>query len=181
LDYESLIRDVYDWPKPGIDFKDITTCINDPAALKQSVEDIAEHFSDAGVTKVMGAEARGFIFGAPVAIELGAGFIPCRKPGKLPWKTFSQSYDLEYGTDTIEIHQDAAGPDDVILLVDDLIATGGTAVAEAKLAQQTGAKIAGFGFLLSLDYLHPYEFVEKELGPQYEIFSLVHVTEGSEE
>lgn len=180
MDYEKLIRDVVDWPKPGVIFKDITPVVGDPDALAQSARDIADHFRDKGVTKVMGAEARGFIFGAPVAIELGAGFIPCRKPGKLPWKTYQESYELEYGTDTLEIHQDACGPDDVVLLVDDLIATGGTAVAEARLAMKTGAKVAGFGFLLSLDFLHPVEHVHKDLGDGLEVFSLVHVTEGSE-
>lgn len=180
LDYEKLIRDVYDWPKPGIDFKDITTVINNPDALCQSVKDLADHFRDQGITKVMGAEARGFIFGAPVAIELGAGFIPCRKPGKLPWKTYSESYELEYGTDSLEIHMDSATPDDKILLVDDLIATGGTAVAEARLAMKTGASVAGMGFLLSLDYLNPMRKVRQELG-DIDVFSLVHVTEGSEE
>lgn len=181
MDYEKLIRDVLDWPKPGIIFKDITTVIADPHALRESVKDIADHFRDAGVTKVLGAEARGFIFGAPVAIELGAGFVPCRKPGKLPWKTISESYELEYGTDTIEIHEDALGPDDVVLLVDDLVATGGTAIAEYRLAEKTGAKIAGFGFLLSLDYLDPIEKMHAELGDDVDIFALVHVTEGSEE
>lgn len=179
MDYEKLIRDVVDWPKEGIVFKDITPIIGDAEALRQSVKDIADHFRDAGVTKVMGAEARGFIYGAPVAVELGVGFIPCRKPGKLPYTTISESYDLEYGTDTLEVHADACGPGDVVLLVDDLVATGGTAIAAARLAQKTGAKVAGFGFLLSLDFLNPEEAIKKELG-DVEIFSLIHVTEGSE-
>jgi len=114
------------------------------------VRDIAQHFAGKGVTKVVGMEARGFVYGASVAVEMGVGFIPVRKPGKLPRAVYRQEYELEYGSDILEMHQDALGPDDKVLIVDDLIATGGTAVAAVQLIQQAGAEIVGFGFLLEL-------------------------------
>ena len=150
FDYESLITDIPGYPKPGIIFKDITTLLSDGAGFRASVRDIALHFADKGVTKTVGMEARGFVYGAAVAVEMGVGFVPVRKPGKLPRAVFRQEYELEYGSDILEMHQDALGPEDKVLIVDDLIATGGTAVAAVQLIEQAGAEIVGFGFLLEL-------------------------------
>lgn len=173
IDIESLITDIPDYPKEGVVFKDITTLLDNPEGFSAVINEIAGHFADAGVTKVMGAEARGFMIAAPVAYKLGAGFIPARKPGKLPRATFSQDYDLEYGTDRLEIHQDALVPGDVVLLVDDLIATGGTAVAQIKLIERCGAKLAGMGFLMELAFLNPRELLAQHTDA--ELFSLVQV------
>ncbi|MGI6220503.1 MAG: adenine phosphoribosyltransferase [Coriobacteriales bacterium] len=150
IDYESLITDIPGYPKPGIIFKDITTLLSDGEGFATAVRDIVVHFAGQGVTKVVGTEARGFVFGAPVAVEMGVGFVPVRKPGKLPRETFSQEYELEYGTDTLELHKDAIVPGDKVLIVDDLIATGGTAVAAAQLIQKAGGSVAGYAFLLEL-------------------------------
>lgn len=173
FDFESLITDIPDHPEPGVVFKDITTLLKDPDGFAAVIDGIADHFAGRGITKVVGAEARGFMIGAPVAYRLRAGFVPARKPGKLPRETFSQSYDLEYGADSLEIHVDALSPDDVVLIVDDLAATGGTAAATAQLIERIGAKAAGFGFLLELDFLHPRETFAKACDA--EVFSLVHV------
>lgn len=171
--YEHLIKDIPDYPEPGVVFKDITPLLADPEGFKAVVEGIAAPFKDKGITKVVGAEARGFMVGAPVALELGAGFVPARKPGKLPRETFCQEYSLEYGTDKLEVHCDAISPDDVVLVVDDLIATGGTVGATVKLIEQTGAQVVGFGFLLELAFLNPRAEVAKV--SDAEIFSLVQV------
>lgn len=173
FDFESLITDIPDYPEPGVVFKDITTLLKDPEGFAAVVDGIAGHFADRGITKVVGAEARGFMVGAPVAYRLHAGFVPARKPGKLPRETLSESYDLEYGSDALEMHVDALSPDDVVLMVDDLAATGGTAAATAQLIERTGAKVAGFGFLLELDFLHPRDVLAKACDA--EVFSLVHV------
>ena len=172
-DLEKYIVDIPDYPKPGVIFKDITPLIASPEGFSKCVDRIAEHFKDAGVTKVMGAEARGFLIGSPVAYKLGAGFVPARKPGKLPRATYSQSYALEYGTDELQIHQDALTPDDRVLIVDDLIATGGTAVATGKLAEQAGAKVVGFSFILELAFLNPREELAKEF--DQELYTLIQV------
>ena len=172
-DFESQIVDIPDYPEPGVIFKDITPLFGNPEALKAMTDTLAEHFAGMGITKVVGPEARGFMVGVPVAVALGAGFVPARKPGKLPRETFSQSYDLEYGADSLEIHVDALSPDDVVLIVDDLAATGGTAAATAQLIERIGAKVAGFGVLLELDFLHPHETFAKACDA--EVFSLVHV------
>jgi adenine phosphoribosyltransferase len=171
VDFESYIRDVPDWPKEGVMFKDITPLLASPEALKATIDTLADAFADAGVTKVMGAEARGFIFGGALAYRLGAGFVPARKPGKLPWKTTSVTYDLEYGTDTLEVHQDAIGPGDVVLIVDDVLATGGTAGAKAALVNETGAELAGFAFLIELDFFSGRD----KLPAGAKIVSLIHV------
>ena len=172
-DFESHITDIPDYPEKGVVFKDITTLLKDPEGFAATIDAIAEHFAGAGVTKVVGAEARGFMIGAPVAYKLGAGFVPARKPGKLPREVRTESYELEYGTDELQMHVDALGADDVVLIVDDLVATGGTAIAQAKLVEQFGAKLAGFGFLMELDFLHPCEAIAKE--SDAEVFSLVYV------
>lgn len=155
FDYESLIVDIPDYPKPGVIFKDITPLLADPEGFRAVVEGLAEPYRASGVTKVLGSEARGFMFGAPVALELNAGFVPARKPGKLPRKTVSQGYELEYGTATLEVHDDAFGPDDKILIVDDLIATGGTMVAQIKLVEALGAELVGISCLTELEFFNP--------------------------
>ena len=147
------IRDIHDFPKPGIVFKDITPLLADPAALASVIDQLADPFRDLGVTKVVGIEARGFILAAPVAIALGAGFVPVRKAGKLPGAIHRQEYELEYGTDLLEVHRDAVGADDVVLVLDDVLATGGTAAATIELIGQTGASVAALGFLIELAFL----------------------------
>jgi adenine phosphoribosyltransferase len=150
LDLKSLVRSIPDYPKKGILFRDITTLIEDPAGFRESVERIAAAHRGLGITHVAGIEARGFIFGAGVAIALGVGFIPVRKKGKLPGETIGQNYALEYGVDTIEIHADVIGPGDKVLMVDDLIATGGTALAAVALMRRTGAEVRHAGFVIDL-------------------------------
>lgn len=172
-DFERLIVDIPDYPEPGVVFKDITPLFADPEGFGAVVDSIAEHFADAGVTKVIGAEARGFMVGAPVAHRLGAGFVPARKPGKLPRETASESYALEYGTDSLEIHLDAISSDDVVLIVDDLVATGGTAVAQARMVERFGARLAGMGFLMELTFLDPRKAIAE--ATDVEVFSLVKV------
>ena len=155
FDFESLIADIPDYPKPGVMFKDITPLLADAECFRAVVEALAAPFRDSGVTKVVGSEARGFMIGAPVALELGAGFIPARKPGKLPRETASQEYDLEYGTAELHLHRDALGPDDKVLAVDDLIATGGTMVAQVKLIRELGAELVGVACLIELEFFNP--------------------------
>ena len=171
--YENYIADIPDYPEPGVVFKDITPLLASPEAFKAAIDDIAEHFADKGVTKVVGAEARGFLVGAPVAYKLGAGLIPARKPGKLPRETFSESYALEYGTDELQIHKDAIVPGDKVLILDDLVATGGTSVASAKLVEKAGGEVIGFGFILELAFLDPRGVIGKEFSQ--EIYTLVQV------
>lgn len=152
--FQSLVRDIPDFPKPGIIFKDITPLLADPVALKGVVEDMAAPFKDMGIDLVLGMESRGFIFGPGVATLLGAGFAPVRKPGKLPYERHAITYDLEYGQDTLEIHVDALKPGQKVLIVDDLIATGGTAAATANLVRKLGGEISGFSFLIELAFLN---------------------------
>jgi adenine phosphoribosyltransferase len=151
------IRDIPDFPKQGIVFKDITPLLIDPESLKLAVTSIAGHFRDDEVTKVCAVEARGFILGAAVACELGVGFVPIRKPGKLPAETRCCTYELEYGTDTIEIHADAISEGDKVLMVDDLLATGGTMAAACKLVRELGGEIVGVAFLVELAFLNGAE------------------------
>lgn len=153
MDIKSLIRDIPDFPKPGIVFRDITTLLSNPEGLRYTIDSMAEQCADLAVDYIVGMESRGFIFGAPLAYRMNVGFIPVRKPGKLPAAVHSVEYDLEYGTDTLEIHQDAASPPSRVLIVDDVIATGGTAAATAKLVEQTGCELAGFGFIIELTAL----------------------------
>jgi len=170
VNLEEYIRDIRDFPKEGIVFKDITPLLASSEGFRMAIDTIAGEYEASGVTKVMGAEARGFIFGGALAYRLGAGFVPARKPGKLPWSTTSHSYELEYGTDSLEVHTDAFGPGDVVLIVDDVLATGGTAAAKAALVEKMGATVAGFAFLLELDFL---EGRQKLGSPR--IISLIHV------
>lgn len=162
FDYGSLVISLPNYPKPGIMFKDVTPVFADAKAFASLVNDIAEAFEGKGITKVVGAEARGFMLGAPVALKMGVGFVPARKPGKLPRKTISERYGLEYGSDELHIHADALSKDDVVLLVDDLVASGGTAIAQIHLVEKCGAHVGGLAFLLELAYLHPRESIAKE-------------------
>jgi adenine phosphoribosyltransferase len=148
----AYVRDVPDYPKPGIVFKDITPLLGDGPALRAVVEGLADIVGP--VDKVVGIEARGFILAAPVACRLGAGFVPVRKQGKLPSATYAEEYDLEYGSAVLEVHRDAFTPGDRVLIVDDVLATGGTAAATASLVHQGGAKVAGLAFLMELSFLH---------------------------
>jgi len=147
------IRDVPDFPKPGILFRDVTPLLADPAAFRGAIEAVAAPFRSAGVERVIGIESRGFILGAPVALALGAGLVIVRKPGKLPWRTRRTSYALEYGEDSVEMHVDAIAPGQRVLVVDDLVATGGTAAAAIQLAREAGAEIVGAAFLIELKFL----------------------------
>jgi adenine phosphoribosyltransferase len=149
-----LIRDVPDFPSAGILFKDITPLLGDPAAFATVVDRLAEHFVGRHVDKVVGIESRGFIVAAPVAERLGAGFVPVRKPGKLPWETEAEDYELEYGTDRLEVHRDAIVPGERVAIVDDVIATGGTAAATARLVERLGGEVVGLGFVIELAFLN---------------------------
>ena len=152
-DVRARIRDVPDFPKPGILFKDVTPVLADPALFGRVVEAMAAPFRGLGIQRVVAVESRGFLLGAPLALALHAGFVPARKPGKLPWRTRTERYALEYGEDGLQVHEDAMGPGDRVLIVDDLLATGGTAAATARLVTQLGAEVVGFSFLISLDFL----------------------------
>ena len=173
FDYESLIVDIPDYPEPGVVFKDITPLFSDAQGFANVIDDIADHFMGRGITKVVGAEARGFMLGAPIAYRLGVGFVPARKPGKLPREVYSQSYALEYGTDELQIHKDSLDANDRVLIIDDLVATAGTTVASAKLVEQTGATIEAFAFGLELAFLNPRAIIGKEY--DQEVYTLVKV------
>jgi adenine phosphoribosyltransferase len=153
LDLKTFIRDIPDFPKPGILFRDITPLLSNRQALAGAIYELAGPYHNLGIDSVMAVEARGFIFGAAVARELNAGFIPVRKKGKLPWQTTAVTYDLEYGKDTIEVHHDALKPGARVLMIDDLLATGGTMAASCQLAERLGAKIVGLTFLIELSDL----------------------------
>ena len=163
------IRDIVDFPKPGIIFKDITPLIADPATLRLSVHQLIHPFLGRNINAVAGMEARGFVFGSLVAWELGLPFIPLRKPGKLPYNVQSVSYDLEYGSATLEAHVDAFSPNDRVLVIDDLLATGGTAMASCELIEKLGAKVEACAFVVELDFLEG----RKRLG-NYEVYSVLH-------
>lgn len=173
FNYEDLIVSIPDYPEPGVIFKDVTPLVSDPQGFARLVDDIAAHFVGKGITKVIGAEARGFLVGAPVAYRLGAGFVPARKPGKLPREVYSEKYALEYGTDELQIHKDAISPDDVVLICDDLVATAGTAIATARLVEQAGAKVIGFAFLMELCFLNPRDIIAEHY--DQEVFTLIQV------
>jgi len=168
MDLRPHIRNVPNFPKPGIMFRDITTLIAHPEAFATAIRQLADHYQGRNIKTVAAAEARGFIFAAPLALELNAGFVPVRKPGKLPFEKRAFQYDLEYGTDTLEIHTDAFAPGDTVLLVDDLLATGGTMNACAKLVEECGAEVVGCAFVIELSFLNGRE----KLTP-HEVFSLL--------
>ena len=157
FDYESLVVSIPDFPKSGVVFKDITPVFANAEAFASLVDELAERFEGRGVTRIVAAEARGFMLGSALAYRVNAGFVPARKPGKLPRETFSKEFVLEYGADSLEIHCDALVAGDKVLIVDDLVATGGTAQAMADLVKQAGAEVVGFGFFMELAFLHPRE------------------------
>lgn len=167
-DLRSKIRDIPDFPQKGIIFRDITTLLSDPKAFNKSIDLLGERYKDKKIDAVVGIEARGFIIGAALAYKLNAGFIPIRKPGKLPYKTYSMTYDLEYGTDQIEIHQDAMKAGQRVLVADDLLATGGTIKAAADLVKKLNVEIAEIAFLIELTFLKGRD----KLGG-YNIYSLI--------
>ncbi len=166
---KKLIRDIPDFPKPGITFKDITPLLADARYFNQAIDLVVEHYKDKSVQKVVCVEARGFIVGAPLAAKLSAGIIPVRKLGKLPYASIQQTYALEYGTDTLEIHADAIKPGDRVLIADDLLATGGTVSAVVDLIKKLQGEIVGIAFLIELDFLKGREKLSGQ-----EVFSLIH-------
>lgn len=166
---KSLIREVPDFPKPGILFYDITTLLKDGPGLRKVVDSLVSGYKDRKVDVVVGIEARGYFFAPAVALALGVGFVPVRKPKKLPCEVEFWEYALEYGTDRLEIHRDAIESGQNVLIVDDVLATGGTAAAVARLVEKLGGRIAGYGFVIELDFLSG-----RKLLPHYEVQSLVH-------
>lgn len=156
-DLKSIIRDIPDFPKPGIIFKDITPLLLNHESFKKTVDLLIDRYRDKKIDKVIGIESRGFIFGPMIAYAIGAGFVPVRKPGKLPYETISIEYELEYGTDTLEIHKDAIEPGDRVLIADDLIATGGTAKAVADMVAKLGGETVELAFVIELSFLNPRE------------------------
>jgi len=168
LDY---IRNVPDWPVKGVQFKDITTLCVEPIPFKESIDRIVDHYKGKGIDKIAAIEARGYVFGGAIAYLLDAGFVLIRKEGKLPWKLHKETYELEYGTDTIEMHLDAIKEGENVLLFDDLLATGGTAKAAARLIEKAGGKVAGISFIIELTgSLHGRELIK-----DYDILSLVEI------
>ncbi|MEX2420273.1 MAG: adenine phosphoribosyltransferase [Actinomycetota bacterium] len=165
---KALIRDIPDFPKEGVVFKDITPLLADELAFSTVIDLIVVHFGRGNVDKVVGIEARGFILASPVAYHFGAGFVPVRKAGKLPWQTEAAEYELEYGTATLEIHRDAVAAGERVLIVDDVLATGGTARATAKLVEQIGGKVIGISCLIELGFLHGRDKLEG-----YDLFTLI--------
>jgi len=170
MDLEKIIRDVPDFPKPGIVFKDITTLLQDGDAFRLALNRMMKKYLDANarIDKVMGIEARGFILGAVLAYKLGCGFVPARKPGKLPYRSVREEYTLEYGSNSLEVHEDGIRPGEKVLVVDDLLATGGTALAAARLVEKLGGEVAGIEFLVELSFLHGRD----KLSP-YKVSSLI--------
>jgi adenine phosphoribosyltransferase len=168
-DLKALIREVPDFPKPGILFYDITTLLKNPGGLKAVIDRLKERYAGAGVDVVLGIEARGFIFAPALAYALGVGFVPVRKPKKLPAATQRVEYALEYGTDALEIHADAIQPGQNVLVVDDVLATGGTAAAVARLVETVGGRVAGLGFVIELDFLHGRQKLEG-----FDVYSMLH-------
>ena len=166
---KKLIREVPDFPKPGILFYDITTLLKDKLGFATLINALSEHYFEKNIDLVLGIEARGFIFGPALAYRLNAGFVPVRKPRKLPAETAKVTYQLEYGSDTLEIHKDAIHPDQRVIIVDDLLATGGTCQATVQLAESLGANIAGLAFVVELDFLNG-----RERFKDYDVFSLLH-------
>ncbi len=164
-----LIRDIPDFPKPGVVYKDITPLLADDEAFATAIDSLSEPFAYRGIDRVLGIEARGFIVAAPVAYRFSAGFVPVRKAGKLPWKIEREEYELEYGTDLLEVHRDAVKPGEAVLIVDDVMATGGTAAATVRLVEKLGGQVAGLAFLIELDFLHGRDRLDG-----HEIVSLLH-------
>ena len=173
-DLASFVRDIPDFPKPGVTFRDITPLLADHGAFSSVVDGLSAAFDGRRVDRVVGVEARGFIIGAPVAYRFGAGFTPVRKAGKLPWKVEQEEYELEYGTDLLEIHRDGVAPGERVLIIDDVLATGGTAAATARLVERLGATVAGFAFVIELEFLAGRTKIA-----DYDVVSLVTYGTGS--
>jgi adenine phosphoribosyltransferase len=169
MELATLIRNVPDFPIEGIMFKDITTLIRDEDAFREVIDRMTDQYANSMIDCVVAIEARGYIFGAPLAYKLGVGFVPIRKPGKLPAKTISESYELEYGTNALEIHEDGIEPGQRVLVIDDLLATGGSARAAVNLVERLGGEIIGVAFLVELDFLHGRDKLEG-----YDVLSLIH-------
>lgn len=163
-----LIRDIPDFPEPGVLFKDITPLLGDHNGLQIAVGALVDHYRDAAATHVAGIESRGFILATPIALRLEAGFVPIRKPGKLPFDVIREEYELEYGTDALEMHRDSVGPGDRVVIIDDVLATGGTALTAARLIEHLGAEVIGIGVMVELEYLHGRKRLEG-----YDTISLV--------
>lgn len=172
MNLKSLIREVPDFPKPGINFKDITTLLQNGPAFRYAVDAMADHFQEFKPEVIIGAESRGFLLGAPLAYKMGCGFVLVRKPGKLPAAVERVSYDLEYGQDTLEIHRDAITSGQRVLIVDDLLATGGTVAATVELVRKLNGNIVGCAFLIELDFLNGRKRLDG-----YEVLSLIHYGE----
>ncbi len=172
MDLASTIRSVPDFPVEGILFYDITTMLKNPAALKASVDQLVQRYQNEDIDLIVGMESRGFIFGVPLSYQLNAGFVPIRKPGKLPAETISESYSLEYGTNTLEIHVDAIAKGQKVLVVDDLLATGGTARAACNLVERLGGKVRGLAFVIELTFLNGRDKLQN-----YDVFSLLKYDE----
>jgi adenine phosphoribosyltransferase len=172
MDLKATIREIQDFPQKGINFKDITTLLKDPHALKFTIDEISKQLQDEKVEIVVGPESRGFIVGVPVAYSIGAGFVPVRKPGKLPAEVERQEYALEYGTDVLEIHRDAIKPGQRVAIVDDLLATGGTVLTTAKLIESLGGIVVSMQFLMELTFLEGREKLKK-----YQVHSLISYEE----
>jgi len=168
MDLAALIRDVPDFPAEGVLFKDITTLLQDPDGFQAAVDALVDHYRGEKIDVIAAIESRGFIFGAPLALALGAGFVPVRKPGKLPAKSISMEYSLEYGTNTLEMHTDAIQPGQRVLVVDDLLATGGSAEASIRLVEQLGGQVVGTAFVVELLFLHGREKLA-----DYDVFSVI--------
>lgn len=168
MDFNQHIRVIEDFPKPGISFKDITTLLKNGQAYREAVDTLVVQVREWKPDVIIGPEARGFLLGAPVAYALGIGFVPVRKPGKLPGETVSETYELEYGTDALEVHADALSPGQRVVIVDDLLATGGTMLATARLVEKTGAQVVGMGFLIELGFLEGRNKLK-----EYDLFSLI--------
>lgn len=162
------IREIPDWPRPGVVFKDITPLLGDPRAFGQVVDQLVARFRDRPVRHVLGVEARGFVLAAPVAHQLGAGFVPVRKAGKLPWRIEQEEYVMEYGSELLEVHRDAVAPGEPVLVIDDVLATGGTARAATRLVERLGGVVVGCGFLLELGFLGGRDRLD-----QYDVASLL--------
>jgi len=168
MELEKIIRDVPDFPKKGIIFKDITTLLQDGEAFRLALNRMMKKHLDAGIDKVLGIEARGFILGGVLAYKLGCGFVPARKPGKLPYRSIREEYTLEYGSNSLEVHEDSIQSGEKVLIVDDLLATGGTVLAAARLAEKLGGQVAGIEFLIELGFLHGRDKLAK-----YPVHSLI--------
>jgi adenine phosphoribosyltransferase len=168
MDLEKIIRDVPDFPKQGIIFKDITTLLQDGDAFRQALNLMMKKYLDAKIDKILGIDARGFIFGGVLAYKLGCGFVPARKPGKLPYRVVREEYTLEYGSNALEIHEDSIRPGEKVLIIDDLLATGGTALAAARLVEKLGGEVAGIEFLIELAFLNGREKLSR-----YKVHSLI--------